>query len=280
MEPMIIGVDIGGSKTLIARFRVEPKTAPQLETKQRFATDHDFAAQYHKMSKAIHQLNGTDYPRMIVVGSRGEVHADGRLSDKKILGWLDVPLGQQLNHEFNCPVELFSDAALATLAEARLGAGREFSRVFYCTISSGIGTGLAINGQLVLDRSGGGDIVVGTERLDDQSRGHTLERLVSGTAIKQHFGQTGRDIKDPATWQQIAEELALALNDFIVLTQPDVVVIGGGIGRHFDQYQAPLRQALERYGTSQYPVPQLKQAHFVEEAVAYGAALKAQELIG
>lgn len=46
------------------------------------------------------------------------------------------------------PVILENDANLACLAEAAIGAGKGYSHVQFLTISTGIGTGLAIDKQL------------------------------------------------------------------------------------------------------------------------------------
>ena len=274
---MIIGIDIGGSKTLIGRF-ADRAGKPKLLNEKRYATEKVFAAELEIMIKSIRELAKGKPISQIVVGSRGEIDNDGRLTDKKIEGWRSVPISQRLQKAFGCPVSIYSDAAMSTLAEAKLGAGKNYQRVLFCTISSGIGTGFTIDRELVLYRSGGGDMVLGQTELGKDSYLNTFEKLMSGSAVKRRYGKYGYQIKDKSTWDEIARGLAVGINNLIVIIQPDIVVIGGGLGVHFGHFQAKLRETLEKSGTSQFPLPVLAQAHFLEDGVIYGCALKAQEL--
>lgn len=53
--------------------------------------------------------------------------------------------GRDLEKRLNLPVLLENDANAAGLAEARVGAGREYSDIVYMTVSTGIGGGIVIN---------------------------------------------------------------------------------------------------------------------------------------
>ena len=274
---MIVGVDIGGTKTLVGCFAVG-SDQPKLINQKRFATQKDFSTELEKLVETIKELGADEKISRVVIGSRGEIHNTGKLTDKKILGWVDVPIAQKMEESLGCPVGLYHDTALAALAEGRLGSGKEHSCVLYCTISSGIGTGFTLDGKVIFSSSGGGDMVLGQTELNEKSLEHTFEHLWSGSAIKHRFGKEGRDISEEGVWEQIAAGLAVGLNNLIVITQPDIVVIGGGIGVHFDRYSAELRGRLEQFGTSQYPAPVLSQAKFLEDGVIYGGALIGQEI--
>jgi glucokinase len=63
-------------------------------------------------------------------------------------GWENIPLGQILADEFHAPVQVDNDANAAALGEYRFGAGRGFTSLFYITISTGVGGGWILNGQV------------------------------------------------------------------------------------------------------------------------------------
>ena len=72
----------------------------------------------------------------------------------------NVPLKERLEQELDgLRVEVDKDTNAAALAEARLGAGREFRHFLYVTAGTGIGGGLILDGTLYRGATGGaGDI--------------------------------------------------------------------------------------------------------------------------
>src|SRR3712207_8249604 len=71
------------------------------------------------------------------------------------LGWRNVPLKERLEQELDgLRVEVDKDTNAAALAEARLGAGREFKHFLYVTAGSGIGGGVILNGALYRGATG------------------------------------------------------------------------------------------------------------------------------
>ncbi|MBC7812184.1 MAG: ROK family protein [Burkholderiales bacterium] len=62
--------------------------------------------------------------------------------------WDDLPIVDHLKSAFNKPTLLLNDAQAAALGEHQLGAGRGTRDMVYITVSTGIGGGLILNGQL------------------------------------------------------------------------------------------------------------------------------------
>ena len=58
------------------------------------------------------------------------------------------------------------------------------------------------------------------------------EDFASGRAFAEHLGKQAEDIPagDPA-WKEIVRNLSLGLFELIAITQPDLIIIGGGVGR-------------------------------------------------
>lgn len=64
------------------------------------------------------------------------------------LGWRDVPLVELMHQQFDVPVAIDDDAHCAALGEARMGAARNVDCAVYVTISTGIGAGIILGGDI------------------------------------------------------------------------------------------------------------------------------------
>ena len=62
--------------------------------------------------------------------------------------WNNVPLRDMLVDRFKMPAFVINDASAAALGEHRLGAGKELNNLIFITVSTGIGGGIIINGEL------------------------------------------------------------------------------------------------------------------------------------
>ena len=103
-------------------------------------------------------------------------------------GWRQVPLRTFISERFGRPTFLGNDANLAGLAEATFGAARGVRDVIYLTISTGIGSGIIVDGRLLLGANGlaaeAGHTILkpGGARCGCGRRG-CLETLAAGPAI-------------------------------------------------------------------------------------------------
>jgi glucokinase len=150
-------------------------------------------------------------------------------------GWHRLELGAPLGERFGCPVIVENDANCAALAEARLGAGRGAHLCVYFTVSTGIGTGVVREGELVIERhdTEGGHQVVWPERAGgpecECGGAGCLEAIASGRAIARRFGRPAEQIDDPSVWAEVGEWLGLGVVNAVALLDCDTVVFGGGV---------------------------------------------------
>ncbi len=63
--------------------------------------------------------------------------------------WQDFPLASSIQRELDVPVVIDNDANLGALGEALYGAGIGYDPLFYVTLSTGIGGGLVIDGNVL-----------------------------------------------------------------------------------------------------------------------------------
>ena len=264
LDIMYVVVDIGGTKTLVAVF----DDAGQLGQTVKFPTDTSSYPGFLKsLSSQLATLELATKPTMAAVAIPGRVdRTSGVGLDFGNLPWENVPIKADVEALLGCPVIVENDANVAGLSEALLVSG-EFKKVLYVTISTGIGTGLIINGIIDPDfaDSEGGHMI-----LEHDGKMVTWESFASGKTIVQRYGKKASEITDPAIWKLLAHDFTLGLLDLTALLQPQIIIIGGGVGSHFERFGAFLQAELEQYASPLVPTPVLREAKHAEEAVIYG----------
>lgn len=167
-------------------------------------------------------------------------------------GFTNYPIVAKLQDDFHKPVFLDNDANVAGLAEAVLGAGKNYASVYYVTVSTGIGGAFIVNKQLI---SGGrghageiGNIIVKPHGYKQGALNPgAAEGECSGTAITRK-GQAllGDQIKhaghvfkaayegDPTAQTivtEVIDELSTLFANIAHTVDPNCFVIGGGVMR-------------------------------------------------
>lgn len=259
---MLVAVDTGGTKTLIALFGADG----QVRETMKLATPPR-QSDYVELVKATLQENfGGEKITAVVIALPGIVK-NGMAVWCNNLKWKNFDAATEFKGVLgNAPVLVENDANLAGLAEARSLEPTPTS-VLYVTISTGIGTGIITNGHIDpgLRYSEGGRTIV-----EFEGQMQEWEQFASGKAIRGHFGKYARDITSKADWNQIADRISRGLLAMIPVIQPEVIVIGGSIGTYFRRYGKILDSLLDTKLPAHIPTPKLTQAAHPEEAVVYG----------
>lgn len=267
---MYMGIDIGATKTLIA---TEDSHGQFIEQKK-FSTISDFGRFVAQLQHNLETCTQNQLPESIVVAAPGTVkngvmHAGGNVSwhDVDLLGCIHETCG-------NIPMELLNDAAAAGLYEARTGNGRDHEVVLYVTISTGIGSSIVINEQLVgnFANSEGGHMLL------DWRHGKTFEHIASGSTFVDMYGHQGKDEADPRIWSQYGEAVAAGLFSMITVIRPSIVVIGGSMGEHFSKYKNTVEKKVADYAGDLFTPPDIVAANKPTTAVAYGSIMRAKEI--
>jgi len=259
---MIIAIDTGGTKTLVAGFNRDGSR----EVTVRFETPAD-SDEYTKLLRATLEENfSNDSVEMICLA------LPGLIKDKTAmwfgnLAWKNFDAGKALEGILSgAPLLVENDANLAGLAETRMLDPMPGSSL-YVTVSTGIGAGLTTNGHI--DRTLG-RIEAGHAVLEFGGQLQKWESFASGKAIYSTYGQFARDITSEETWQEIADRISRGFIVLIPIIQPDTIIIGGSIGTYFSRYGEKLEQLVKERLPSYLPSPPIVQAKNPEEAVIYG----------
>lgn len=260
---MIIAIDTGGTKTLIARFdRNGHKTVLS-----KFATPREFTDYVSQLTAALDNasLNPADLDA-IVVAMPGTIE-NGQLMRMGNLPWTNVDIVKRLQAQLgsDLPVFVENDAHLGGLGEVR--PRTEIARrSLYLTISTGINGGLVIDGKLSSDLV---SAELGHIQLDYDGRVQRWEDFASGRAIREKYGLQASDINDTDIWQEIARRISRGFVALLPVLRPDVVIIGGGVGTHFEKFNEFLHQNINASLPEHYRAQIIQAAH-PEEAVLYG----------
>ncbi|PSR20430.1 MAG: ROK family protein [Sulfobacillus acidophilus] len=227
---------------------------------------------------------GPDDVTWVGLGTPGPLDGPILLAASNLHGWQGLNWQTGLESRLGLSVAVANDATAAGLGEWLYGGGRGTKDCLYVTVSTGIGAGIVTNGRLYVGARGNagefGHIVMKPDGAVCAA-GHRgcLETLASGTAIRRDArerqgnspylsqlaaietkdvfagyvkgDQVCQDIVD-----QAADHLALGLSYLVDLFNPEVIVLGGGVGTHAPQ---AYWQRLEQ-GISTWALPALAQA--------------------
>ncbi|HIA20778.1 MAG TPA: ROK family protein, partial [Planctomycetaceae bacterium] len=136
----------------------------------------------------------------IGVGFGGPLDAEQGTITKshQVQGWDGFPLQEWCQQQLGLPTLLGNDCDVATLAEASLGAGKEFRAVFYVTVGTGVGGGYVVDGKSPLQgRPAAAEIGHLRPGPLATSVNETVESQASGwgivAATRRYFQQHGTD---------------------------------------------------------------------------------------
>ncbi len=299
-----LAIEIGGSKLLLC---IGDEAGRILE-RRRFAVERERGAEgiRARIAEVLPELIALGRPAAIGVGYGGPVNwRTGRIwKSYHIAGWSDFPLGDWLREQTGLRTFVENDSNLATLGEARCGAGRGASPVFYTNMGSGVGGGLVIDGRLY-HGAAPGEMEFGHLRLnaperilEDDCAGWSLDRQIRAAAesapdsplaklIAADPGGEARHLSaalaagDPlaqALLETLAGHLAKALGVVTQLLHPEVIVIGGGVSLIGEPLRAVVATRLPGYIMDVFhPGPPIRLAGLREDSVPVGALLMAAD---
>ena len=299
MNQPLWGIDLGGTKIegviLPSLNDPAPIVRTRIDTEASKGYEH-ILRQIEKLVKEM-QIRSGLIPSMIGFGTPGVL--DPILQTMKNCNSTalnGMPLKKDLESVLKIPVVLANDANCFALAETHWGIVKEkfpgASVVFGIIMGSGVGGGIVIDGKVWNGHHGiAGEW--GHNYLDDSGGacycGKTgcVETIISGPALQRFYaGITGNNITlkeivlkyqqhtDEAatqTIQRLCRFFGKAVSVVINLLDPDVIVIGGGVGNIDVVYTEGLKSLKEFIFNNRVDVPILKPS-LGDSAGVFGAA--------
>ncbi len=204
--------------------------------------------------------------------------------------WKNFPLASVIAKHYGLPTELHNDANAAGLAEAIWGSGAAYDSVFYATVGTGIGTAILFDKHLYLGRTGsageGGHMSINFDHRGPRcacGKPGCIEYLAAGPGIATRarrkiesspnnegatlIGLAGGDVSKitgetvEAAWkagdrlatevfEETADYIAIWLGNIVDFLEPDVIVMGGGVGNMLSPWYPRIREHLRSWSVN------------------------------
>ena len=321
---MLIGVDIGGTKMLglaasvgsaasvasndgagldvLAECRVPTPTAGD-----------ELVASLLILVHTLEQECATAATALAVgiaglIDRRGVVRYSPHLADV-----VQYPLAERLSDALQRPVVVENDLTMATLGEARLGAGRRCPDLVVVGLGTGIGTKFLIDGVLVrgahgfageaghmtVDRGGAAHVTGQPGAWEMYGSGNglgALARQIAATGSAPSLvslagsadavtGETVAKALDAGrpdallVLDEYAEQVAIGIANLIMVLDPQRVILGGGVSEMGEPLRSRVEAAAQRrvVGAAYRPAVPVVLAELGERAGALGAVLAAHD---
>ncbi len=197
----------------------------------------------------------------------GSVSDEGVISDARNLrAWEGMNIAQQLSSAIGAPVRVVNDAALAGLGEAYRGAGKGAKSLAYVTVSTGVGGGWIVDGNIA---AAGGVASI-------KIKGTDLEDLVSGTAVTKKFGIHPKDLDSIEERNALADTLAEGLRVVVERWSPQIIVLGGSMIVGVNPI--PIARVQESLSKLSPKPPVIKMAELGDNGGLWGALALLREM--
>lgn len=318
MGAIVAGIDVGGTKIYGRAVRSNDLLDPLFEV--RAPTPRGAPAVDEAVGEVVGQLASGAGGRLdaIGVGIAGLVDLTGVLRfGPNLPDVIDYAVAPSLAAAWGAPVAVDNDANTALLAEHRLGVAAGLSEVVLVTLGTGIGAGVMIGGQVQRGAAGfagepGHMVVDHSGPPCPCGRRGCWERFASGSGLGRlardaaEAGQARRvvelaggspadvrgeqltaaavegDREAQAVLRQFAWWVALGVANLANILDPEMVVIGGGLGGVGDLLLDPVREAFAGLvlAAQHRPSVRIEAARFGGDATAVGATLMAATGLG
>jgi len=260
MTDAVLAVDVGGTQLRAAIV----DTDGSVHQRRSQPTPHDTSCPDALLALTAEVLGSRSASHAVIALPGVVNYRDGFLEHAPNLpaDWAPQLNCAALETHLGVPVELANDADAAAVGEALFGAGRSYQDVVYLTVSSGIGAGVVLGGRLVAGARSMAEVghTILDLRARQEGRPSTLEELGSGTALgrfaaAQELPSDGAQILELVrsgdrrarrVWDGVVDAVAAGVHNLVHLFAPDVVVLGGGVGRTGDLLE-PVRDAVRSH---------------------------------
>lgn len=287
LQQSYIGVDVGGTKILSARFDANGI----LQQKAIFPTPSN-----EKEEVVIAALKNSiqavfsDNVRSIGIGWPGFVSSEEGLviATPNIPKMKNIYLGKILFEAFGKEVFLENDTRLFAYAESHFGKGKGKTPCLGIIMGTGVGTGIIIDGE-IYDGCDGCAGEGGHMEFETNGRQWTPNKRFSGRGLLELFHteellhqflhEKKRTQLQHTSFSEWLDDCALWLSHLFLLLNPKIVVFGGGIGKNvLPQFLPDLSVRVEkRLQNAGMGMTVNLVCSTLENAGALGAAMYAKE---
>ena len=266
----VVGVDVGRSWVRVAIADLGGAVVGRRDERNPARSAGALVARVHALVRDVVAESGVAWEDVVhaVVGSPGVLDpATGRLRYAPNLpGWGRPGLVDELRGALTPSLAIDNDTNLAALGERAYGHGRDVADFVYLSIGTGVGMGIVVGGELYrgargaagevgfLPLAGGGLGAAGPGKA-----GAVEEAVAAGGIVRtgRAMGMKGAlsaerifnaasagDATARATVEREADRLAVVVAAVAAIVDPELIVLGGGIGANADVLLPHLQDAV------------------------------------
>src|SRR5256714_1313142 len=295
------GSDVGRVGVRAATANIAGTVVARRDERARVGSAKTLIGQIGAIARRLAGEAGVRWPDVTqaVLGSPGvfdPVHGYVAMAPN-LPGWGRHGLVEAVREELGTNVTFENDVNLAALAEREHGHGRNVANFVFLGIGTGIGLALVIDGRLYRGAHGAAGEVAylplgpGDPRDPSNRRRGAFEEAAAAAGIVRLAKDLG--MRAPITAERVlaaarrgdgtaakvvqaeAERLGLAIATIVPVLDPELVILGGGIGRNGDLLLGPIENELRQLLPFR---PRVVVSALGEDAVLQGAVATALEV--
>jgi len=249
MSKLYIGIDIGGTSIVAARF-----SESELLERAEVPTGADRPAELimESLYEAI-ALVMTDEVVGIGIGMPGfmNVETGEILQINNIPSFNGFAIKPRVEERFNLPAFQNNDANCFALGETYYGAGKKYTNLVGITLGTGLG------GGIILDRKIHTGLMGGAGELGCVPfHGGISEDICSAALFKNKYKTTGTELykkakagdqESLAVFDELAQNIGELIRIVMYVLAPEAFVIGGSVANSWDLLEKPLREEVNKF---------------------------------
>jgi predicted NBD/HSP70 family sugar kinase len=294
----VLGIDIGRELIRVAVADLAGNVVAKLDERNRCRSANALVRTVHDSAERAVGMAGLRRDDLVatVVGSPGVLDRKSRSFGHvpNLPGWERKGLLDDLEVALGPGLVVENDANLAAIGEYESGVARGVGTFVCLTVGTGIGMGIVVDGTLFRGAHGAagevGYLPYGWPMHGVPDEGHAnrrqgmLESAAAARSVVEIAAANGltdvttaRDVfrlaheGDERALRAVREEagrLAFVMASVAAVIDPELVVLGGGVGMNTDLLQEPMAQMLARTTPL---VPRIVASELGEDAVLAGA---------
>ncbi|MCH8324229.1 MAG: ROK family protein [Thaumarchaeota archaeon] len=283
-----IGIDLGGTKTegIILNDNLEPIERKRIPTPQ-----NDYNAILNSVVDLVNDLKTKTNDSTIGICTPGAISKKtGLIKNSNTQCLIGMPLKKDLEKALGQKVSMENDANCFAMAEAKMGAAKDYDVVFGVIMGTGVGGGIVINKKIHHGRTNiAGEWGHHTLHQNGNKcycgKNGCVETYISGPALEKRWNElTGKKDSLPQIIQNFDDDKAIqwkneflhnfgtALANVIDILDPDAIVLGGGVSNVSFLYDEGKKAVYDSVFSDLVDTPILKN-QLGDSAGVFGASL-------
>lgn len=283
-----IGIDLGGTKTegIILNDNLEPIERKRIPTPQ-----NDYNAILNSVVDLVNDLKTKTNDSTIGICTPGAISKKtGLIKNSNTQCLIGMPLKEDLEKALGQKVSMENDANCFAMAEAKMGAAKDYDVVFGVIMGTGVGGGIVINKKIHHGRTNiAGEWGHHTLHQNGNKcycgKNGCVETYISGPALEKRWNeltekkdslpQIIQNLDDDKTIQwknEFLHNFGTALANVIDILDPDAIVLGGGVSNVSFLYDEGKKAVYDSVFSDLVDTPILKN-QLGDSAGVFGASL-------